>query len=188
MKFGSYDWRWPQWNGIYYPDDLPEDWRLSYYANEFDTVLLPEDVWQGRREALNDCMAELPSDFTVWLELMNPTISDIPFALSSVAGVLYRGTERVAVNVHENRAVVASSAEPEGMPRCWSPQREIGSDLAPVALVPAEAIASPRQLRTWVEGLAKLAGDRESYLIFEGTPPSLEWMDQAKTIARLLGV
>ena len=35
------DWEHPAWNQEFYPDDLPEDWRLSYYANEFPVVLVP---------------------------------------------------------------------------------------------------------------------------------------------------
>lgn len=30
----------------YYPDDLPDDWRLAYFANEHPAVYLPADRWQ----------------------------------------------------------------------------------------------------------------------------------------------
>ncbi len=29
----------------FYPDDLPDDWRLSYFANEFRASLLPAAIW-----------------------------------------------------------------------------------------------------------------------------------------------
>lgn len=31
----------------YYPDDLPEDWQLDYYANEFSVLLVPRARWAG---------------------------------------------------------------------------------------------------------------------------------------------
>jgi hypothetical protein len=29
-----------QWGKSFYPDDLPDDWKLDYYANEFSIILL----------------------------------------------------------------------------------------------------------------------------------------------------
>jgi hypothetical protein len=44
---GACGWDHTGWLGRFYPEDLPEDWRLSYYANEFSGVLLPEPEWRG---------------------------------------------------------------------------------------------------------------------------------------------
>ncbi len=52
MKFnqlvyiGAVNWLHPAWNGAFYPDDLPDDWLLSYYNTQFNTVYLPESIWQ----------------------------------------------------------------------------------------------------------------------------------------------
>ena len=45
-------------NGTF-TEDLPQDWRLSYYANEFTGVLVPEPVWR----------AADPSIIGGWLEM-----------------------------------------------------------------------------------------------------------------------
>lgn len=29
----------------FYPDDLPQDWRLSYFANSFRAAMLPAELW-----------------------------------------------------------------------------------------------------------------------------------------------
>ena len=54
---GAYGWRHRHWSGPFYPEDLPvggcEDWRLAYYSNEFNAVLVPADYWQS--EQVNDC-------------------------------------------------------------------------------------------------------------------------------------
>ena len=45
ILIGARSWNHANWQGPFYPDDLPKDWRLSYYANEFSTVLVPENEW-----------------------------------------------------------------------------------------------------------------------------------------------
>lgn len=44
---GAMDWDHPHWRGSFYPEDLPDDWRLSYYNTQFQTVYLPAVVWQA---------------------------------------------------------------------------------------------------------------------------------------------
>ena len=38
----------------FYPEDLPEDWRLGFYANEFNALLVPESIWQDESVELED--------------------------------------------------------------------------------------------------------------------------------------
>ena len=45
IRFGTVDWHHPQWLGDFYPDDLPADWWLPYYGNEFPVVSVPEASW-----------------------------------------------------------------------------------------------------------------------------------------------
>ena len=40
-------WDHAAWADRYYPEDLPADWRLSYFANEFLGVALEPDIWIG---------------------------------------------------------------------------------------------------------------------------------------------
>jgi hypothetical protein len=52
---GAYGWRHRHWLKTFYPQDLPsggteddaEDWRLSYYSNQFDSVMVPADYWNS---------------------------------------------------------------------------------------------------------------------------------------------
>jgi hypothetical protein len=48
---GAAGWQHPAWQGSFYPDDLPQDWQLSYYNTRFQAVYLPAAVWQGASEA-----------------------------------------------------------------------------------------------------------------------------------------
>lgn len=43
LLIGCRDWEQPAWEQTFYPDDLPADWRLTYYANQFRVVLVPAE-------------------------------------------------------------------------------------------------------------------------------------------------
>lgn len=43
LRVGAKGWQFDQWQGAYYPEDLPDQWRFSYYSNEFDSVLVPSE-------------------------------------------------------------------------------------------------------------------------------------------------
>ncbi len=49
LLIGSAGWQHPEWENSYYPEDLPPDWRLGYYANEFSLAVITR-----REQALSD--------------------------------------------------------------------------------------------------------------------------------------
>ena len=58
LNIGAYGWQHENWSGGFYPDDLPQDWQLTYYSNAFNCVLVPVEYW---------CEQEMP-DCEEWLE------------------------------------------------------------------------------------------------------------------------
>lgn len=64
LLLGTAGWSRNDWVARYYPDDLPVDWRPSYYANDCDCVLLLPDDW-GPLDAdeLVAQLEDLPSVF-----------------------------------------------------------------------------------------------------------------------------
>lgn len=68
LRFGTIDWRQPGWTEGYYPEDLPEDWQLGFYANEASAVLLPAATWRGEDAAvLAGWRDESHADFRFYL-------------------------------------------------------------------------------------------------------------------------
>ena len=63
-------WSHPDWRKNFYPEDLPEDWQLSFYSNEFRAVVVPESVWfaGGALEA-ERWVEDTNEDFVFYLEL-----------------------------------------------------------------------------------------------------------------------
>ena len=49
---GAMNWDRPDWRGRFYPEDLPDDWMLSYYNTQFQAVYLPAVIWQAASDAI----------------------------------------------------------------------------------------------------------------------------------------
>lgn len=62
-------WDHDRWQGVIYPDDLPSDWRLAYYANAFDAVLVPAAQWPAATgDELACWVADTPPAFRFYLD------------------------------------------------------------------------------------------------------------------------
>jgi len=70
IVIGAYGWQHKQWQGQFYPDDIPLDWCLSYYANEFDTLLVPFKIWsESELEEIQSWIEEVPESFDLFFEV-----------------------------------------------------------------------------------------------------------------------
>ncbi len=63
-------WTHSSWVGGFYPDDLPEDWQLSYYSNEFNAVVVPASEWVGLNYVeIERWVEDVPEEFLLYLEV-----------------------------------------------------------------------------------------------------------------------
>ena len=69
ILIGANDWRHPQWLAGFYPDDLPEDWQLGYYSNEFPVVLLPADAWPTVKDEIEEWLADSHDELLLLCEV-----------------------------------------------------------------------------------------------------------------------
>jgi hypothetical protein len=51
VLLGTIGWLHPSWRGVFYPDDLPDDWQLAYYNTQFRSVFLPHADWSMATDA-----------------------------------------------------------------------------------------------------------------------------------------
>lgn len=102
----------------FYPDDLPREWQLTYFANVFPAVLVPGLLWQQRSESeLADWYADVHPGFRFYLELTSSTDDGARSRATAALGSALiafvaeapepRGTEQVA---GQARAMVAPHA------------------------------------------------------------------------------
>jgi uncharacterized protein YecE (DUF72 family) len=68
--FGSAGWDHPDWDGSFYPEDLPMEWRLAFYSQIFSCVYLSYAEWsQAGSEALTQWVEDTPERFKFVLEV-----------------------------------------------------------------------------------------------------------------------
>ena len=78
-------WEHPAWCSHFYPEDMPDDWRLSYYNTQFQAVYLPAAVWQAASE-------------TSWVQWLNDTQEGFLFVLEAAqATAAIPASERVVL-------------------------------------------------------------------------------------------
>ncbi len=47
VHHGAVGWHHPHWLGRFYPEDLPEDWMLTFYNTQFRAVFVPHAQWSA---------------------------------------------------------------------------------------------------------------------------------------------
>ena len=73
VALGALGWEWPAWSDAFYPPDMPEEWRLTYYNTQFDCVFLNQADWQSAGADVYRSWAEdTHGDFVFLLEAVPP--------------------------------------------------------------------------------------------------------------------
>lgn len=187
--------------GSFYPEDLPEEWRLDFYCNEFRALVVPAQLWTNDDSAeAQEWTSGLGEETRVYLEIpgqislsrmrrASATLADrfAGFVAASEPGSL--PTEPgIAVGIW-GRAAPPSPLAP-GICWCWPGQGGLpqcrGNGLATAWIGPEPL--TPMVLRQTIEALAAAGGDDNSLLVVRGGPASLGLMRDAQTLTALLGI
>jgi hypothetical protein len=173
-----------------YPDDLPPEWRLTYFSNVFDAVYLPAEDWVDQTEAtLSEWHDDVHSGFRFFLE--SPAA---PTETGRTIGRARRALgDRLAGLVCEAGPSSGRHAEEPG---CWYRPADAealagaqtGSAAHGEALalhIPASPDAHPRGIRQHLEALRRHCGPVPLLLVLE--PPCAGTVLRWRTIAELLG-
>ena len=174
---GIAGWDSEPWCDAYFPADLPEDWRLSYLANEVDCVLLrPEQWYLGRSAAttdrLDDALAEAPAALSFLLAVapeQPPPRSALARFAAFDAGLLVEQP--------------LAPADPWPQWRSTGPDRWTGKDRTEVRVWQVESI----DLRAWRRDAAVLPPTLRA-LILSGPAASPGRVTELRTLLQLLGL
>ena len=165
LRIGARGWEHPGWSGGFYPEDLPEEWRLGYYANEFSTLLLPAERW------LSTTAAELEG----WAEEVD---EGFRFVLESDGA----DAQRLAAVGDALGERLGGWLSAEAL---WRPEGAVtGSRVGLLPPGPHE----PRALRDWLEPFVAQAPEGARYLFLEGEPPEAEALRALVTLRDLMGI
>ncbi|MFZ5467121.1 MAG: hypothetical protein ACOZAI_07635 [Pseudomonadota bacterium] len=201
IALGCFDWRHAAWQGGFYPDDLPAEWRLTFYANEFDALGLEAAAWlEPSLDELGGWVADTREGFRIYPELPARAVPDLEARLKALgprlgATLAGEGCSPELIElagrfapVWAQAAITAPSVNPgmdcaEGLP-------PVAHDLVE-ALEPGRAplvvLDSPgvdlRAARRVMEAL----GPRDATLLLRDAGTALESLQGLRTLRDLLG-
>lgn len=201
MAVGARGWRNEAWAGEYYPADLPSDWRLAYYANEFPAILVPADYWQEEDwPDVEQWREDVPDHFRVFVEVDDRMFAQgqMPRVLNSLSRLGHHLGGVVLVTEDDDacsRAIatlegvsgvilVGGGVGRSGLLPIW---RGPGSPCpcASVGVLGPQADTAPMALRRVVESFAECVSGPEGWL-FAGDDLAL--IEDLAGMARLLGL
>lgn len=86
LLIGACGWIHSDWFADFYPQDLPADWCLSYYANEFPVVLVTSPEWRLAEAAATRWCEDTDTSFHFVVEIMANTVETLQSQLDRMAG------------------------------------------------------------------------------------------------------
>ena len=193
IHLGTRGWEFPAWGGSYYPQDLPREWRLAYYANDFPLVLVPQARWVGAASEQGRVWRDEVSDaFRFYLELtdLQPgTLEQLPDWVDALGdrlgGILIScSPERTLAARYGGRLFrVLDVTQPPALPEPLAG----GGPVA--ALVTAGALGSLREQRSLFSELVARFGPQGRIPVFlGGDPPPAQALLDARQLAQLMGL
>jgi len=178
-------WELPGWRRDLYPEDLPADWRLTYFANEFPAVMLAAKHWLPADAVQLKAWAEdVPDDFRFYLEDAAPAAGrqDLDLALRvlgpKLAGLVQEAGADASLPV-DGFSRFRILGAPVGLP---------GTGCLPAWRVPRAQIRDLRAARTWLEGLCAQAPGGRGLLLLAGADVGVEDLRRWWHLVWLLGL
>ncbi|MDH5472651.1 MAG: DUF72 domain-containing protein [Gammaproteobacteria bacterium] len=181
LRTGSYGWRHQHWHETFYPDDLPEDWQLGYYANEFPAVMVPQSYWQaGTGFNLASWPDDVPPHFRFYIEW--PAHMDASSEAYCLEECRRLGSLLGGVIVQQDRLLEV------GWPvyhrqQVWTPDHYASSGVAIVSLADMDM----RTQRKYLEQFAASTEHPQCVLVSDADI-NIEALRNFKTLIELLGL
>lgn len=216
ILIGAAGWLHDKWQEGFYPEDLPEDWYLGYYGNEFPVVSIREKEWQqGDVEEWLEETDDVPL-FICELPLQAYNEGLLEKAEQYLAAARQMAERCVGIICHVNHCVNISELK-ELLPACQAvaptvlampdTPTEIQTLMVELAINPLwdnpesnhnndgniyiakldSALVRLPELRTVMENLlAQQVEQKRLVVLIDGEQPDLEIIKQAKVMLDLL--
>ena len=189
LGLGSYGWQHAEWNGSFYPDDLPEDWQLGYYANQFSAVLVPQAYWQKDTgfdmQGWQDDVAE---DFRFYIEWpfdsVDGKLQSLCLQQCQSLGQLLGGIiVNQDIELKTYLPVYYRHQQATSGQQIWTVENNAQSGVALVMLAEQDL----RTQRKWLEQFA-VSTEHLHCVLLSDASPDIDSLGNLKTLIELLGL
>ena len=184
-------WDYPGWVGEFYPDDLPAEWRLTYYANEFPGALIPQQTWTAiDTRSLYAWDADVGEGFRFYF-LINQLVDPLSWAeKSDCLQERFGGfvVDSSCLQQFANTGVDCYSLFYKEITAEDVQLRALDKKRIAIAFSESDVTDLRRQRRFLEQIAEQLAFEAEVLLILQGDPPPLNKLRELQTLAQLLGL
>jgi hypothetical protein len=176
LRVGVYDWHSFSTDNSFYPEDMPAEWRLAYYANEFETacICLTPQILQSSDDL--EWLEDLPAGFQLFVDEQTIKVqkSELLPQLKNFKTVL-------------SAAGIAAADQYINAADCWKPDEPVCSNFA---LMPGAATL--KQYRQWIERWIELSvghdGQQDQILWLQGGSTRYSTLAELRTLVELMGL
>jgi len=195
IKVGVYNWEcFPAQNG-FYPEDLPVDWKLSFYANEFETACITVDDHLDI-SLFEEWLDDLPEDFQLSLNVISVDLMEQVAVLlaqenQKINYLLASSQERGHLLQQQSIETILSSANDKSstpgqvitLSSIWTPDNDVES--VGIALLPD--IDDKRLYRRWIELWMGNSSQQNLTLWLDAKTARYSSLSELRTLVELMG-
>ena len=202
VRIGTVGWDFPAWSQAYYPEDIPEDWKLAFYANEFTAVALPENTWKGKDLGfLEESMKDLDEDFGVYCLVQSgwPTAREVAAARQVVNDYLKGFVIEEAVLAGKrqvmqlNDAIYPAKTDESVLPKSRYWAKLASATDKPISVIRLHDRIALKTLRQQFEYMQPQLDQHDDILVLvtaqqTGDAPDVEFLQQLRTLLELMAI
>ena len=181
LRLGAYGWQHQHWLRVFYPEDLPEDWQLGFYGNEFMAVLVPAQYWFEEYDIGQWCEDVSPR-FRFYLEYTSSVdVSEFAQKCREFGSLLAGIISKVDLD-YDLPCSVYVIPDTDQSVKLLKSANELGPDLALITLGESDL----RQQRIWLENLHLQSSDLATVILIDDYL-AIERLQSFKTLIELMG-
>ncbi len=194
IKIGLYDWiKFPQKNN-FYPEDLPRQWQLSFFANEFESACLDLSSVTLENELVIEWVEDLPENFELSLvvdlsaqsEQLKEIVEQSDLNLKYLLLNLPNRDILLQNNIHKKVLSQTGISKPDQIidtASFWRPDARTKSSC--IAMFPD--IDDKRLYRDWIELWLNNNSQQELTLWLDGANARYSTLNDLRTLVELMG-
>ncbi len=184
IRVGAYGWKHKNWQDSFYPDDLPEEWQLTYYANEFLCVLVPAHYLLADDCDIEQWLDDVPDIFRFYVEWPDDEVGDdlllnqLPLFGDQLSGILIKKCRQLATKIP-----LYCWTKCEAQQQLWQPGNQGKSGIAVIT-------TGDNNLRTQRQWLQEFQEHTTDYVnaIFIMDEVEIKQLNEFKALVELMGL
>lgn len=184
LRVGAYGWRHDHWASSFYAEELPDDWRLTFYANEFSAVLVPSD-YLGETRDIEQWCEDVSESFRFYIEWPKQVdseealVKELAQMGEKLGGILLDSD--IDLDIHCPKYCWQRDNQPTDT---WQPDHSIDTGLAVFPFGQSDL----RQQRQWLESFVEDSKGCCRAILVTDDKLDIQTLRELKTLVELKGL